>query len=65
MKMHSFIAIIYRKNREEENITVTPIKLDETLEQQGPFDILVHKVTDEIADKHNKGHQQKIKYLEV
>lgn len=51
--------------REEENISVTPITLDSTLEAQGPFDILVHKVTDEIADKDNANMQQKIKYLEV
>lgn len=49
--------------KEEEGIIVTPITLDETLEQQGPFDVIVHKVTDEIADKNNQALQQKIKYL--
>jgi len=48
----------------EEGISVTAITLDETLEKQGPFDIIVHKLTDEIADKHNQPLQQKIKYLE-
>jgi len=50
--------------KKEENTEVIPITLDNTLETQGPFDLLVHKVTDEIADKSNAQWQEKIKFLE-
>jgi len=50
--------------KEERNIDVVPIVLDDSLEGQGHFDLLVHKVTDEISDKDNASAQQKVRFLE-
>lgn len=51
--------------RDTKGIDFVSIDLNKPVEPQGPFQLLVHKVTDELSDKNNAAAQNKVKLLEV
>eukprot|EP01112_Ceratiomyxa_fruticulosa_P008861 TRINITY_DN2299_c0_g1_i1.p1 TRINITY_DN2299_c0_g1~~TRINITY_DN2299_c0_g1_i1.p1 ORF type:complete len:329 (-),score=46.26 TRINITY_DN2299_c0_g1_i1:869-1855(-) len=48
----------------EDNSKLILLDLESDLEAQGPFDVIVHKVTDELVDSKNKNAEEKVKRLE-